>query len=205
MSSTFTEKPASAVDDTVSPMPYVPAISNAPPRSSISHTTRFAGSTIQYSLTPCLEYNSNLSRQSRLVDDGDRISTTRSGAPRMLAGVRMRARALDTNSRLGGLRRGGRRGRASAFRRTSAFGSRHRRSAAPTGRRKQGGNDATPGVGQVGIIRLAFGGGGLVFHAGRIPSCPSFIKNTLRDSPTGEETGHAVKRLVEYCISLADE
>ena len=53
------------------------------------------------------------------------------------------------------------------------------------------------GVCEDGAIRLAFGGGGLVFHAGSAPSCPSFIKHTLgsrairnppKDPPTARET-----------------
>ena len=40
---------------------------------------------------------------------------------------------------------------------------------------------------EVGIIRLAFGGGGdLVFHAGKIPSFPSFIKHTLSSRSCGK-------------------
>ena len=55
------------------------------------------------------------------------------------------------------------------------------RPAAPFGRREQGLKDAPLDVGEVGIIRLAFGGGGcLGFHVSSLPTCSSFIKHTLR-------------------------
>ena len=38
-------------------------------------------STIQYSFTPCLAYSVRLNVRSRSAVEGDRISTTKSGAP----------------------------------------------------------------------------------------------------------------------------
>ena len=51
-------------------------------------------------------------------------------------------------------------------------------SAAPFGRRKHGAEYAPLGVCEVGVIRLAVGGGGsLVFHVSSAPPCSSFIKH----------------------------
>ena len=93
--------PSSVGEVTVSPSPYVASRSRAALFRSITWTSRLAGSTIQYSLTSCLAYSSRLYPQSRRALEGERISTIRSGAPRMLAGVLMCSRSLEMNSRSG--------------------------------------------------------------------------------------------------------
>ena len=69
------------------------------------------------------------------------------------------------------------------------------RSAAPIGRRERGFDDSPLSVGEVGIIRLAFGGDGcLGFHVGSLPACLSFIKHPLRCDCPGVHPSRKPKR-----------
>ena len=93
--------PASVGELNVCVSPYITGSPYTPSRSVITQTTRSSGSAIQSSLTPYLAYRSRFSFQSRRDVDGDRISTTRSGAPCTLASVIICAFSLSTNSKSG--------------------------------------------------------------------------------------------------------